>query len=322
MKVTLKAMSLGEILDTAIQMMRTNLTVFAGIALIPAIVNLGNQASRDWLATYRHSEMAGIYNGIAAVLALVFSVAMLILNPLATGAKCRAAAQIMWGEPVTARSAYGAFRYRTGRMIGLTILQSLYSYWPLIIGLVALAAAPNAVGAVLFAVSLACCGFFVARYALAFPATAIMDSTATDSLRRSDELGRGFRWKVLWAYALPAGIVLALNLGGVELFAWLKPASALGIASFLWESMGDLWIFLVNIIFGPVASIAVTLAYYDLCVRKEGLDIEQMMAQAGMASAQGPIAQGATAAEGILGLSAPSGPAIEGPPQVGSGESA
>lgn len=72
----------------------------------------------------------------------------------------------------------------------------------------------------------------------------------------------------------------------------------------------------------PVASIAVTLAYYDLCVRKEGLDIEQMMARAGMASAQGAMARGAQATEGILGLSAQGSAVIEGHPQTGSGDGA
>lgn len=35
---------------------------------------------------------------------------------------------------------------------------------------------------------------------------------------------------------------------------------------------------------GSLASIALTLTYYDLCVRKEGLDVAVMMAQAGMSA--------------------------------------
>ena len=282
MRAPLRPMGLGEILDAAIQMLRTNLLLFMAIAAVPGIANLGLQLSRDWARTHRASHGSGLSVGIALIAELVFALGMMIFGAMARGAKCRAAAQIAVGESVTAQSAYGAFRYRVGRMIGLGILQGLYSFWPLIFGAVALLSM-NAVGFLLFGISLVCCGPFLARYALAYPATAVMDLTASDSLRRSEELSRGFRWKVLWTYALPAGIVLAMNLGGVELIGWFIPSAAhAGSAGFLWLALEGLWVFLINVVFGPVASIAVTLAYYDLCVRKEGLDIEQMMEQAGM----------------------------------------
>jgi len=279
----LQPMGLGEILDSAIQMLRTNLLLFMAIAAVPGIANLGYGLSRNWLASHRGAKGAEISIGIAVILQLVFALAMLIVDAVARGAQCRAAAQIVTGETVTAQSAYARFRDRVGRMVGLGILQALYSFWPLILGAVAWAAAPNPVGIILFGVSLVCCGPFVARYALAYPATAVMDLSASESLRRSEELGRGFRWKVMWSYVLPLGVLLVVNLGGMELIAWLRPAwgNKIGVL-FFWLATENLWSFAINLVFEPVVWIAVTLAYYDLCVRKEGLDIEQMMEQAGM----------------------------------------
>jgi hypothetical protein len=98
------------------------------------------------------------------------------------------------------------------------------------------------------------------------------------------ELGRGFRWKVMWSYVLPVGIGLALDAGGGGLFGWIRtfdPANTRWL--FFCSAMTALWVLAVTLVFKPLGMIAMTLTYYDLCVRKEGLDVALMMEQAGMA---------------------------------------
>jgi hypothetical protein len=51
---------------------------------------------------------------------------------------------------------------------------------------------------------------------------------------------------------------------------------------FLLAAIQGLWAFAGNLVYETLVSITLTLAYYDLCVRKEGLDIVQMLAQAGL----------------------------------------
>jgi hypothetical protein len=142
---------------------------------------------------------------------------------------------------------------------------------------------------------MAMCGPLLARYLLAFPATAVAGSNVHDSLQRSVQLGRGFRWKVFWAYAVPIGIQLALIGAGAGLAAFLTARFGLaGRGAVLWQAGQNLWRFLVTLIFDPVRYIALTLTYYDLCVRKEGLDVSLMMEQAGMEVDTPALAQDVT----------------------------
>jgi hypothetical protein len=296
-------MSLGEILDRAIQMMKANLALFAGIAALPALMQMGSSLARDFMQT------GGTGDGVKAVAMIanvLFLIANLILAAMAWAARCWATSQLIFDRPVTVGGAYAMFGERKGRLVGLSIVQGLMSFWPVIpvaivIAIVMEALAPGlrglgvvAIGVMAFAVCLP----LYARYLLAFPATAILDTDVHNSLRRSAELGRGFRWKVLWSYALPVGIGLALDAGGVGLIGWVQEMHPWSTQWLLfWSAMEDFWIFLMTLVFGPLGSIALTLTYYDLCVRKEGLDVAVLMEQAGMGMPAGLAGETAAAIE-------------------------
>ncbi|HWG20299.1 MAG TPA: hypothetical protein VG225_07185 [Terracidiphilus sp.] len=292
----LRPMSVGEILDRAIQMMKANLGLFVGIAVLPDLANLGYS-----LALQYEQRGAGSFSGkgVALLPIIVLWVAYMVLIAMAAAAKCWAASQLLLGRPATVRSAYGAFKKRKGRLVGLGLLQGILSFWPMIPASIVLGIGLELMkplmgqssGGVMFVgmvlLLLLACAPLYARYLLAFPATAVLDLDANASLRRSVELGRGFRWKVFWAFALPVGIGIIVAGGSGALISLLQswhvlwtPVSAQ--ARFFWSAIGMLGTFAINLVCGPLGSIALTLTYYDLCVRKEGLDIVHLMEHAGL----------------------------------------
>ena len=289
----LRPMSLGEILDRAVQMLKLRFVLFAGIAAFPAMATLLHSIVSE--QTFQRGVSDSLVWKIAGpLLTFVFWLATVILTPLAAAAQCRAASQVVLERPVTIGSAYGAFSGRRMRLIGLGIWQGLLSLWPMIpamILVIALSApmrGPSANGWIVVGAVLALipCAPLYARYLLAFPATAITDSDVYGSIRRSVELGRGYRWKILLAFLLPLAIGLILGVGGVSLLTWIGSSMNLSaLHPFLFTVLEGLWTFAASLLYEPLTSIAITLTYYDLCVRKEGFDIVQMMEQAGMASA-------------------------------------
>jgi hypothetical protein len=292
MTIALRPMSLGEILDRAVQMLKSNFALFAEIAAVPALATLAySLASQQAMGRGSGEPLAWRMAG--RLLTFAFWLALMILTPLAAGAKCWAASQVLLEKPVTVGSAYGRFGHRKGRLIGLGIMQGLLSFWPVIPVLILTAIlAPKAgrgtlpalYGFVILLLLVPCAALY-ARYLLAYPATAIADSDVSDSLKRSVELGRGHRWKSLWAFLLPMGIGIAVVASGNVLIAWLGHAvPVLSHHRFLVAILLAVWTFGGSLFYGPLTSISVTLMYYDLCVRKEGFDIVQMIEQAGMES--------------------------------------
>jgi hypothetical protein len=64
---------------------------------------------------------------------------------------------------------------------------------------------------------------------------------------------------------------------------WVSPsASTFAFGAWAWFGLDHLIQLLWELVFPPLAAITLTLTYYDLRVRKEGLDILRMMEQAGL----------------------------------------
>jgi hypothetical protein len=295
-------MRLGEILDLAVQLLRTNLALFVAIALPPGIAQFGMSTASDFV----RADGKGATYALALLASVVFVLASMIISPMAGAAKCWATSQLVLDRPVTMREAYGAFSRRKAQLVYLSIVQSLMSFWPGIILYIILSASISGLGSkasvamtsFIMVVAMVPCGLLWARYQLAYPAAAILGTDVSASIKRSVTLGDGFRWKVLWASALPAGVFWALQFSGDLLIDLLKGISSFGRhVDFLAPFIQNFWHLLVGLVFLPLQSIAITLVYYDLCVRKEGLDVALMMEQAGMTTSELPAAL-ASAGEG------------------------
>jgi hypothetical protein len=122
---------------------------------------------------------------------------------------------------------------------------------------------------VLFVLSVPVMLYFFASF-FAVPATVVLEGLGVRSaLRRSRELARGFKWKVLGALGLPMLLfmVFQLVLAGI---VGLLPVPR--VIAFLLEQTG-------TVIAYPILAVIGTLLYYDARIRKEGFDIEMMSAE-------------------------------------------
>ena len=114
-----------------------------------------------------------------------------------------------------------------------------------------------------------------ARYALAIQTCIVENLGPVASLQRSNQLTKGSRWRAVAIYGLflILAMILGGGLGGV--------AGALGTllhnkiaAAVLIYAAG----FVAGSLTGPLATIGLSLLYYDERVRKEAFDLQLMLA--------------------------------------------
>jgi hypothetical protein len=119
------------------------------------------------------------------------------------------------------------------------------------------------------------------RYSLALPSAVVENLNARQAMRRSIELSKGSRGRIfllgLMIMAIEFGFVLITQ--GFFFVAAFKNHMVLPVwAEILQQLVG----FLTNSFIGPMYATGLTLFYYDQRIRKEGFDIEWMMAAAGL----------------------------------------
>jgi hypothetical protein len=324
MNEPLRPRTLGEVLDRTAQMYRERFMVFFGIALLPTAVLLA--ALAIVAAVFALLGLGGASNdnsGVTQVVAvLVILVLTLLALPLYIGsmalgwaALCHAAARSFLGETITIREAYSAVWRRGWSYVGLCLFLALFiGVIPMsalmgssmVLGLLSALLAGTGgsdtasamIGIAIFvliagiAVGVA---WILLRLCLAFPASVFEKVSPWNALKRSSSLSLGTRgrilvlfllgialgWAVSLALAVPAVIVISLlpSLQGPQ------HASAAGTASILvFYGLG----FAAQALTRPVYGIALTLFYFDQRMRKEGFDIEWMMALAGMVTPSTP----------------------------------
>ena len=318
MEPQLRPLTLGEILDTTASMYRSHFLLLAGIASVYSSVLL----VFGLLEVALQSMVKANHGHLAYVIGL--SLSMLVLLPvvfiaagIAIGANNRAVSWIYLGKPATIRTAYAAIRPRIGRYVWLMFLTALIVYLPIAVLFVAFMAAmvlipgvrdtfrnsgaaaastlpdssalmAGAAIAVLFGTLLLLALVYiivmVLRYSLAVPACVVEDLKASAALKRSAELTKGARGRIFLLGLLVAAVQMGLSLIGQILFI---------AAAVRYHGEMPAWIltlqqfenFLINTLVSPIYATGFTLFYYDQRVRKEGFDIEHMLAQAGYAPA-------------------------------------
>jgi len=289
MTTTLRTMSLGGILDRAIQILRANFALFAGLALISGLAQLAFR-----LASVHPKTDAGLSGAhIALVLAsyfasFVFWAADIFLGTVVSAAICFAASRVHLGEEATIRGAFGAFAFKGGRLVWLGLLQGIFAGWPLIIAIPVVVAMTSFGASIYLQIpiwilgSIPCIVLYT-RYALAFPATAIENLSAHTAIERSISLGEGNRWKICWGFLLPGGVALALASSSTWLIEQSKTGNPfLAGNPIVVAGLDGIVALLLGLVFTPLCHIVLTLLYYDQRIRREGFDIERMMESAGL----------------------------------------
>jgi hypothetical protein len=174
------------------------------------------------------------------VLFLVGSLVTFFGSLIAAGATLQVISDIYLDRPADVSQALEDAVEKSGRLFAAGLVVGMLS----------------ALAAILFIVPgiIVWCGF-----ALVSQIIILEDLSSMDALRRSRELTRGFKGKV---FGVAAVIILIL----------MVPAFAMG--ALLSQVTGEVAAELFGLLLTPLFSIVFTMLYYDLRVRKEGLDLE------------------------------------------------
>ncbi len=209
---------------------------------------------------------------------------------VALGASTFAVAKIYKAEPPTIALSYGALRGKFGRLAWLFVQVSVRLGFTTMIA--ALAAAfigggfmvLSPVLGVLTMVAIFVSGltlfvWLALRYSVSVPPAVLEDATASESIKRSIDLTRGHRWRVLVLFVF----TVIVNYAGLMLFQGPFSIAALAAGP---ETRAGFWLNMSGVVMGSIAAaltsplmvIAMAVLYYDLRIRKEGLDLQMMIA--------------------------------------------
>jgi hypothetical protein len=314
METNLRPMTLGEILDRTAQLYRTNFELFAGIASVYAGVTLAiNLASLGMLDAVKGGEFLSPLSWVRQILTWTSVIVMLIVGNVAAAANNRAVAWVHLGEPATIAGAYRSILRDTGRYLGLGALKLLLAWTPLILlygafqasaihfqlkgvlprpGEIPQPGATPSPESLIFVLITLAFGVLIwpvgvyavwmsLRYALALPASVVENLKVRTAIKRSISLGKGARgrifvlWLLVWVIEfMVMGVTQAFFVAYTLRHHYQIPVG-LQVAQ-------QIVAFFTNSFIGPILATGTTLFYYDQRVRKEGYDIEWMMAAAGL----------------------------------------
>jgi hypothetical protein len=135
------------------------------------------------------------------------------------------------------------------------------------------------IGVVVIFGSMALAAFLALRYAVSVPALVLERVSAREAIRRSVALTRGSRGRI-FLVGLCAVVIayagLALFQGPVLVAAVVSGPDTAGA---FWFSLAGAVSGTIGSTFtGPIMIIGLALLYYDVRIRKEGLDLQLMMA--------------------------------------------
>ena len=327
MDTALRPMSTSQVLDRTFSLYRLNFVLFAGIAAVPpALLLLGQLGLLGLGSVWGFSGRQGLQ--IEAIVgAVLVGIALLVLwligYALATGASVYAVSRVHLGFQTSIADSYKLIGPYAGKILGLVVLVFL-AVGGLVIAGAALVAIPMILAGVAggkshsFApgiaaglwLTIALPGMIVlglylsAKFSLAIPACVIERLGVVDSVKRSWNLTRGSVLRLILVNFLAALISFGLSavlsipyfIGLALSFDKKNPGPLLPFV--IWQHVAD---FLARSIAFPIATIALSLIYYDERVRKEAFDLQLMMEAIGQsqpAPIQGEASSGSTPTTG------------------------
>ena len=241
---TLRPLSVGEILDVSFTLYRRHFATLGTIAVVcsgvPVLFSLYIEAA------------GGVLQNLS--LTLVYYVAFTVLSSIATAATVFVVSASYLGQPLSAASALRRATPLIGRLIACSLLLAIVVGFGFLFFLIP--------GVVLV------CGLI-----LAFPALVLEPgSSPMGALSRSWSLTRGSRWRML-ALLVTLAVLLYVPILAVGAIATLLlPSDGAGSMSPGVMTLAALGV--LQMLLYPLLYCVLTVAYYDLRVRKEGFDLE------------------------------------------------
>jgi len=270
MVTVLRPLSTSELLDKTFHLYRNNFVLFLLITATPQVVVL---ALRLWYATTLTIRLAGtpgarILISLIAYLAIEISAAATVI----------AVSNRYLDRPITAGQAFAGAKASMLRVAWISLLVILAAGLGLVLLIV-----PGV--------------YLWLMWSLAVPVTVLEGGGFHVSTKRSKNLTKGSRGRIFVIYLLIAALAyvisvifqIPLGIFMVVLRGHVGSHSLPMIA--VMSSAGTL---LSTSLVGPLATIALTLIYYDERVRKEGFDLQLMMASLQSGSAEPSAVAAAT----------------------------
>ena len=256
MVTVLRPLTVGELLDRTFHLYRNNFLLFVGIAAIPQLFVLALQLVGAGMAF--GGALIGF--GVMSVLAGLLSYVAIEISQAAT---VMAVSNVHLDQRVTIGSAFSQAKSSMGRVIGITFLVAI------------------AVG--IASLLLIIPGIYVAvMWSMAIPVTVLEGGGLNASTNRSQVLTKGNRGRIFVIYVLVALLALVVTLVlqfALGIVAGLLAHGNASLLTSLVQAMAAIGSFLSTSLVGSLATIALTLIYYDLRVRKEGFDLQLMMSR-------------------------------------------
>ncbi len=278
-------MPLPELLDELFRLYRRHFSLIIGVALLVALPGLVWQlltgTYRLTSASYANlfttpagggpitfnSQQFSSLSGTASLAGL----GALVLLPFSVGAVYRAVTDVALGRSATVASVLRETLARYLPLLGLIGLVFVFAIvWVIafVVGLVLL---------VLPGLAVFCLGAYLAvRWTLTVAAMMAEDVGPIRGLGRSWNLVRGQWWRT-FGILLIVGImqaVIGYALG--FLFGLIAAAVTSGDVRLAVIAVGST---ILGALVSPITTIAIVLLYFDLRVRKEGLDLDQLARQ-------------------------------------------
>jgi len=261
----LRPLEIGDLLDETFRMYRRHFVLFAGISAILSIPSaalfallLGSFSSVLQQSNGTLTDLSFLAPLLAAF-AAGFVVSLVIL-PFTMGAVMYAACESALGRPVTAGGVFFGVLRRYFPLLG---------YWTLFLISLYLALALCVLPVILWI------WIFVSWIAVT-PAMFVENIGLGAAMGRSWRLVEGRWWRtflilflmvILW-WVVQIALGAFLQLGQLLLQLFVSPFLAAAIAA----ASGQI----VGAVVNPILQIAIVLIYFDLRVRKEGMDLFQM----------------------------------------------
>jgi len=277
-------MPLPELLDELFRLYRRHFSLIVGISLLVALPGLVwtlvtgiyrlNSASYANLFTttggatpvFNSQQFANIFGPI-----LLGAVGGLFLLPISVGAIYRAVTDVALGKPAT---------------IGSVLRETLARYFPLL-GLVGLGilifigwSIAETIGFILLVlpgIAVFCAAIYLAvRWSLVVAAMMAEDLGPIRGLQRSWNLVSGSWWRTFGILLIVGILYLVISYGLLILFTVIAALFSTGDFQ---AAVVQVLSTLLGAVVAPIVYIAITLLYFDLRVRKEGLDLDQLAQQ-------------------------------------------
>lgn len=252
----MRPMGVGEILDAAIKLYRSEWKVLMGIVafvLVP-LTFLEAYVTRTLPGTFTPEPVAtpGDFYATAIASIILAAIQLLFILPFLTAAVARAAANVYLGEEVGVGRTYRFALRKVHSILWISVLTLLATM----------------VGFILLIIP----GIIVyVRFAFGSTVLVVEGTKGTKALGRSWRLAKGHFWR-LFGTLIVAGIMAGI-IAAVLAIPGNLIADAVGPQGWPIRALGDS---LASVLTTPFTTLITVLLYFDLRIRKEGFDIEVM----------------------------------------------